>query len=510
MQGFIGMSVDFSDLPSSQPRSDGEKDLATTVNPQPGTPQPADPASAAAKVRGETPPQASSATPPPGPRLPPELANHPRYRLLGLLGVGGMGAVYKAKHRLMDRLVALKVIRKKLLANPDAVERFRREVMAAARLAHPNIVTAYDAEQAGETHFLVMELVEGASLDRLVAEHGPLPIEQACDSARQVALALQHAFERGMVHRDIKPQNLMLTTQGQIKVLDFGLARFLTESAAAEEPAQSPGDSGLSLPAPATTQIGSPSSSSSGSPSLEMLTQAGTMMGTPDYMAPEQARDASTADIRADIYGLGCTLYFLLSGVAPFYADTLLRKLRAHQERTPRSLSTLRRDLPAELIAILERMMAKRPEDRYQSPAEVAAALQSLAQRGKLAAAGPVTAGTEGVPHLVAVEMAPSQVESILDVLPAEQAERTWAVPLPVESELAVGRTRAVEMAAWQSESIPDALPARPAEPGQISERAVSRVIRRWRKRCSPLWFVIAAAILIAAAAVAIGYGLLF
>jgi serine/threonine protein kinase len=420
------------------------------------------------------------------------LADHPRYRLLGLLGVGGMGAVYKAKHRLMDRLVALKVIRKKLLANAATVERFRREVMAAARLAHPNIVTAYDAEQAGETHFLVMELVEGASLDRLVAERGPFALAQACEAARQVALALQHAFERGMVHRDIKPQNLMLTPEGLVKVLDFGLARFLTESATAEDLAESPADSDAATSAPGATAPGS------ASVPLETLTQAGTVMGTPDYMAPEQARDASTADIRADIYGLGGTLYFLLSGVAPFYADTMLRKLKAHQERTPRSLSTLRRDLPAELIAILKRMMAKRPEDRYQTPAEVAAALQSLAQRSKHAGAGPLSAGTTlGVPHFVAVEMAGSQCESILDVLPAQPTERAWVAPLGTEADLAVPRVRAVEMAAGQAESVLEALPVRPPIP-------------HWRRRRFVLWFVAAAAMLIAAAGVAIGFGLLF
>src|SRR5262249_11871361 len=161
------------------------------------------------------------------------LAGHPRYRVLELLGVGGMGAVYKAEHLRMERTVALKVVNRSLTDNPAMVERFTREVKAAAKLAHPNIVTAFDADQAGDTHFLVMEFVEGVSLSRLVAEHGRLPVAEACDYVRQAALGLQHAFARGMVHRDIKPHNLMRTPEGQVKILDFGLARFAMETPAA-------------------------------------------------------------------------------------------------------------------------------------------------------------------------------------------------------------------------------------------------------------------------------------
>src|SRR5207247_4077931 len=138
------------------------------------------------------------------PEVPPELAAHPRYRILEFLGAGGMGTVFKAEHRLMERVVALKIIRKDLMDRPAAIERFPQEVRAAARLVHPHIVTAYDADQAGEVHFLVMEYVEGKSLDRLLAQTGPLPVSQACDWVRQAALGLQHAWEQGMVHRDIK------------------------------------------------------------------------------------------------------------------------------------------------------------------------------------------------------------------------------------------------------------------------------------------------------------------
>jgi membrane protein implicated in regulation of membrane protease activity len=295
--------------------------------------------------------------------VPAELAQHPRYRILQLLGAGGMGVVYKAEHQLMERPVALKVIHHTLIGEAGAVERFRREVRGAARLTHPNIVTAYDAEQAGDTHFLVMEFVEGMSLDRWVQSQGPLPVAEACQYVRQAALGLQHALERGMVHRDIKPANLMRTPDGQIKILDFGLARFVQESRPA---------AGL-LPSPAADQTSArPGETSAAAASL---TKVGTVVGTPDYMAPEQAANSQAADIRADIYSLGCTLYHLLAGQVPFPEGTVVDKLLAHMERQPRPLTELRRDLPAELVRVVERMLAKDPAERYQSPNEVAEAL---------------------------------------------------------------------------------------------------------------------------------------
>jgi hypothetical protein len=285
--------------------------------------------------------------------LPPELARHPRYRILKPLGAGGMGTVYKAEHQLMERLVALKVIRPELTRDPGAVERFRREVKGAARLVHPNIVHAYDAEQAGDAHFLVMEFVEGTSLDRVVAEEGPLPVARACEYIRQVALGLQHAHEQGMVHRDIKPHNLMLTPEGTIKILDFGLARFARESA------------------PPVAVVPGPAAAVPGS-----LTQTGALMGTPDYMAPEQAVNAHEADIRADVYSLGGTLYFLLVGRPPFSDAQGLDKIMAHIERMPEPPAKFRGDIPAGLPTVLERMLAKDPARRYQTPVEVAHALE--------------------------------------------------------------------------------------------------------------------------------------
>ncbi|HEY7310810.1 MAG TPA: protein kinase [Gemmataceae bacterium] len=271
--------------------------------------------------------------------IPAALSRHPRYRVLEVIGAGGMGVVYKAVHRLMDRVVALKVLHRRFTEHSDFVERFRREVQAVARLSHPHIAVAHDAEQVGELHFFVMEHVSGMSLDRLVARRGPLPIAEACAYVRQAALGLQHAFEHGLVHRDVKPANLMRTPEGQIKVLDFGLAHLVRAS-----------DETPSLP-------------------------SGAFVGTPDYTAPEQARDPRSADIRADVYGLGCTLRFLLTGQPLFPGGTALQKLLAHQDRPPVPLHKLRHDVPAALSAVLERMLAKEPSRRPATPAEVARAL---------------------------------------------------------------------------------------------------------------------------------------
>jgi eukaryotic-like serine/threonine-protein kinase len=284
--------------------------------------------------------------------LPKELIDHPRYRVIRPLGKGGMGVVYQAEHRLMDRPVALKVINRRLTSSPTAVERFRFEVKAAARLSHPSIVTAHDAEQAGDLHFLVMEYVDGVSLARQVEKRGPLSVLHACNFVRQAAQGLQHAFERGMVHRDIKPQNLMLTRKAQIKILDFGLARLAhdnTDRATGE----------------ASTAAGAAAG----------LTMDGVVLGTPDYIAPEQVSDSRAVDIRADIYSLGCTLYYLLTGRVPFPGGTAAQKVAAHVSRNPPPIGSLRANLPAGLVAIIERMMAKDPSHRFQTPAEVAAAL---------------------------------------------------------------------------------------------------------------------------------------
>jgi formylglycine-generating enzyme required for sulfatase activity/tRNA A-37 threonylcarbamoyl transferase component Bud32 len=268
-----------------------------------------------------------------------------QYVLLDLLGQGGMGTVYVARQSRMKRQVALKVIRPETLNAPGAAERFQREAEATARLSHPNIVTVHDANQVKGVHFLVMELLDGTDLAKLVQQQGPLPVGQACEYVRQAALGLQHAHEQGLVHRDVKPHNLMLTKQGIVKVMDLGLAR---HSSATNE--------------------------TSG------LTATGSMMGTPYYMAPEQALDAKSVDVRADIYSLGSTLYHLLAGQPPFTTLTLPQIVAAHVRQTaPQPIEQLRGDLPAELRTALRRMMAHAPGDRYRDPAAVAAALTPFA-----------------------------------------------------------------------------------------------------------------------------------
>jgi len=274
---------------------------------------------------------------------PPGLTNQPRYRILERLGSGGMGMVFKAEHRLMRRTVALKVIHAELLGMPGGVERFQQEVRAAALLSHPNIATAYDADQAGDTHFLVMELVEGQTLDRVLEQRGPLPWPEACDLVRQTALGLQHAYERGMVHRDLKPANLMLTPQGQVKILDFGLARLSSEL----------------------------------SQSTCRLTPVGAVLGTPQYLAPEQAREPQAADIRADLYSLGCTWYEMLTGQTVFPQGALLQQLLAHQDQLPRPVTDFCPELPPQMCQILHRLLEKDPAKRWQTPAELLKALES-------------------------------------------------------------------------------------------------------------------------------------
>ena len=269
------------------------------------------------------------------------------YVLLERLGEGGMGAVFKARNWKLGRVVALKVIRKERLATPNVVRRFQREILAAAQLNHPNVIRAFDADEVRGTHFFAMEYVEGADLARLVRERGPLSVARACDYVRQAALGLQHAHERGLVHRDIKPGNLFLTREGVIKVLDLGLAR-LGEHA-------------------------------EGADSRSTLTQEGVVVGTLDYIAPEQAMDAHGADIRADLYSLGCTLYLLLTGRVPFPGRNTAEKLLRHQMEVPPPVDQLRPEVAPAVAAVVARLMAKRPGDRYQTPAELAAALAGLA-----------------------------------------------------------------------------------------------------------------------------------
>jgi serine/threonine protein kinase len=274
------------------------------------------------------------------------------YLLLERLGEGGAGQVFKARHRMMNRLIALKLIRKELLTDAEAVKRFYREIQVVSKLDHPNVVRAYDAGAVGAIHFLAMEYIEGSDLGRLVKQGGPLPVLQACEYIRQAALGLQYAHERGIVHRDIKPHNLIISArEGLVKVADLGLAR---------------------LPRAVNDEV---TAMLTGARTTGTLTpEHAIMMGTADYLAPEQAVDFHQADIRADIYSLGCSFYFLLAGQPPFPGGTLATKVARHLQSEPPSIEESR-DVPRELSLVLRRLLAKKPEQRYQTPGAVAEAL---------------------------------------------------------------------------------------------------------------------------------------
>jgi serine/threonine protein kinase len=280
------------------------------------------------------------------------------YLLLERLGEGGAGQVFKARHRKLGRVVAVKVLRNELLTDAEVVGRFYREIEVLSQFDHPNIVHAYDAGPVIATHFLAMEFVEGTDLGKLVKQGGPLPVQQACEYIRQAAGGLAHAHERGLVHRDIKPHNLIMSVRdGLIKVADLGLAR---------------------LPRTTNTELTAALSGVKGTGTL--TPENAGMMGTADYLAPEQALDFHKADIRADIYSLGCAFYYLLTGQPPFPGATLAEKLVKHQQAPPPPLEQFRKDLPSGLSLVISKMLAKRPEQRYQTPADVATALGHFCQ----------------------------------------------------------------------------------------------------------------------------------
>jgi urea transport system substrate-binding protein len=274
----------------------------------------------------------------------------PGYEILAEVGRGGTGVVYKARQFSLQRLVAIKVIRPGGGSEAQVIARFQQESWLAAQLAHPNLVAAYDAGEVAGLPYFVMEFVEGTSLDSLVRQRGPLPVAEACEMVRQAALALQHMHEHGLVHRDVKPSNLMLTPSGQVKVLDLGLARLVNE------PAQE-----------------------------GQITESGQFLGTFDYVAPEQCDNSHSVDIRADIYSLGCTLYHLLAGDPPFAAfSSPYQKLKARVEAPIPPIRERRPDVPEPLDAALGRMLAKDRNGRFATPAEGVAALHPFAKDARL------------------------------------------------------------------------------------------------------------------------------
>lgn len=290
-----------------------------------------------------------------------------KYKLLGHIGSGGMSSVYLAEHVKMQSKRAIKVLPKNRVDDSSYLARFHLEAQAVAALDHPNIVRAYDIDNQGDLHYLVMEYVEGKDLQNVVREEGPLDYDVAANYIAQAAMGLKHAHDANLVHRDIKPANLLVDQKGTVKLLDLGLAKFTNSEKA----------------------------------SLTIAHDE-NVLGTADYLAPEQALNSHNVDLRVDIYSLGCTLYYALTGHPPFPEGSLAQRLAMHQSKEPKNIADERKDAPPALVEICRKMMAKKPENRYQSAADVAEALRGfLASRGRvggglagsLAAAGSLGGG---------------------------------------------------------------------------------------------------------------------
>jgi serine/threonine protein kinase len=311
-----------------------------------------------------------------------------RYVILERLGEGGMGRVYKAHHRLMGRIVALKVIAPRYASRTRSLARFQREMRLIGRLDHPHIIRAYDADQVDAAFFLVMEYPGGQSLDRVLEARGPLPSEEVVDYAAQAALGLAHAHGHGIIHRDIKPSNLLLTDDCRIKVLDLGLGTLMND----EERAS-------------------------------FATIAGRAVGTIDFMSPEQA-SAGVVDGRSDLFGLGCTMYVLLTGRPPFPGDTDLERLVRRLKGPPVPITDFRPDLSAALVRVLGRFLARRPEDRFQTAAEAAEALLALMKDGASPpeVSHPASRPTELPGFDTAPEESPGMTSGAIDWSPSSPA----------------------------------------------------------------------------------------
>src|SRR5437868_7374 len=265
-----------------------------------------------------------------------------KYRMLRLIGSGGMSTVYLAEHKLMHRQRAIKVLPKRRVNDSSYLARFHLEAQATSQLDHPNIVRCYDVDNDGDTHYIVMEFIEGKDLNTIVKQEGPLPLELACNYIAQSAEGLAHAHEKGLIHRDVKPANLLVDKKGIVKILDLGLALFSDNAQA-------------SLTVEHNENV----------------------LGTADYLAPEQAVNSHKVDHKVDIYGLGCSLYFLLTGRPPFPEGTLAQRIAKHQSHQPEDIRKDRPDCPRDLADICVKMMQKRPEKRYAKMLEVADALEN-------------------------------------------------------------------------------------------------------------------------------------
>jgi serine/threonine-protein kinase len=326
-----------------------------------------------------------------------------KYKLLDLLGAGGMSSVYLAEHTLMRRRVAIKVLPKSRIKDSSYLGRFHREARAAAALDHRNIVRAYDVDNEGDVHFFVMEYVEGRDLQTIVKKEGPLDYVRAAEYVRQAAEGLDHAHRAGLIHRDVKPANLLVDRQNVVKVLDLGLAKFSEEGRA----------------------------------SLTVAYDE-NVLGTADYLAPEQAINSHGVDARADIYSLGCSFYFLLTGQPPFPEGTLPQRLLMHQKVPPPDIRVKRPDAPEDLVEICLRMMAKKPGARFQSAREVADALAGWLQaHGHLV---DTSTGGSGSSTRLSV---PSSATGLAEAGPAAESKSRIGVGIVQPSGSGSGRSAA-------------------------------------------------------------------
>ena len=324
-----------------------------------------------------------------------------RYVILERLGEGAMGRVFKAQHRLMGRIVALKLIAPQYASRTSSVARFRRELRLIGRLDHPHIIRAYDANQIGSSFYLVMEYVGGRSLDRVLESQGSLPPDEVIDYAAQAALGLEHAHSQGIVHRDVKPSNLLLTDDRQIKLLDLGLGNLVDAD-----------------------------------DQTSFATAAGSAVGTIDFMSPEQASGAGV-DGRSDCFGLGCTMYVLLTSQLPFPGDNGMERLVRRLKGPPVPIISHRSDLPSALIQVMERLLARRPEDRFQTAAEAAEALRALMPNDRSGAHdGPQVPIPEQPPTPSPEPAAPPKAppSSVDSPPPTDSTDGTIADHIPVHS----------------------------------------------------------------------------